>query len=105
ESRAPSRTAADPILPDPDLERRLARAHPAALRWKPLLAAFACWVAEEVEPADDHTHRHAPPILETHDREGRLVNRIRHNPAWERVSREVYRRGVVALNYGADPAP
>lgn len=104
-SRPPLRTAAEPALPAPDLERRLDRAGPAAARWKPLLADFARWVAEEVEPAGNHTHRHAPPVLESHDREGRLVNRIRHNPAWERVSREVYRRGVVALNYGADPAP
>jgi alkylation response protein AidB-like acyl-CoA dehydrogenase len=33
------------------------------------------------------------------------VNAIRHDPGWEAVSREVYRRGIVGLNYATPPAP
>lgn len=94
------------FLADHNLQRLLTRSHAAgAVRWLPLLTSFGGWVADEVDAASHYTHRHGPPALETHDREGRLVNVIRHNPAWERVSREVYRRGAVALNYGIDPAP
>ncbi|MSO65267.1 MAG: hypothetical protein EXQ85_05630 [Alphaproteobacteria bacterium] len=58
-----------------------------------------------VDEAAEFTDRVAPPVLESYTREGQLVNRIRHNPAWDRVAREVYERGAVGLNYTADPAP
>lgn len=93
-------------LADVNLRRLLGRTDPALIgQWEPTLAEFGAWVADEVDPASDYTHRHAPPILDSHDRDGRLVNRIRHNPAWRRVSREVYRRGAVSLNYDSPPAP
>lgn len=94
------------FLADRNLQALLQRADPALVaRWRPLLSDFGAWVATEVDPASQYTHRHGPPVLESHDGDGRLVNRVRHNPAWERVSREVYRRGAVALNYGPEPAP
>ena len=74
-------------------------------RWRPVLADVGAWVATEVDEAAALTDRHAPPVLEAYDREGRLANRILQNPAWLAVSREAYRKGVVGLNYGAAPAP
>lgn len=91
---------------DLNLRLILERRAPGALaRWDAHLADFGRWVAEEVDPAADYTDRFAPPVLETYDRDGRIANHIRHNPGWERVSREVYERGIVGLNYGDDRAP
>lgn len=100
------RGAANFYLEDVNLRRLLDHLEPALrARWGTPLSDFGAWVASEVDPASDYTHREAPPVLESHDRDGRSVNRVRHNPAWRRVSREVYRRGAVAFNYGPDPAP
>ncbi len=74
-------------------------------KWSGMLADFGAWVGAAVDEEAEFTDRHAPPVLETHDRDGRIVNRIVHNPAWQAVSREVYQRGIVGLNYGDDPAP
>lgn len=98
--------AANFYLGDVNLRRLLDHVDPALrARWDAALSDFGAWVAAEVDPASDYTHRQAPPVLESHDRDGRLVNRVGHNPAWRRVSRDVYRRGAVALNYGPGPAP
>ncbi|MEA2778475.1 MAG: acyl-CoA dehydrogenase [Rhodospirillaceae bacterium] len=91
---------------DLNLQRTLARLmERSAARWTAKLSAFGGWVGEEVDRSAAYTDRHGRPILATYDREGRVVNRIIKNPAWEAVSREVYRRGAVGLNYGDDPAP
>ena len=74
-------------------------------RWSEALSAFGAWVGDDVDRAADYTDRRGRPVLESHDRHGDPVNRIVVNPAWEAVSREVYRRGVVGLNYLDDPAP
>src|SRR5690606_36839762 len=66
---------------------------------------FGAWVADEVDAVSHYTNRYGGPVQESHEREGRPSNVIRHNPAWERISREPYRRGIAALNYGPDPAP
>ena len=91
---------------DTNLQRTLARIAPeAAARWRAHLSDFGAWVAGEVDPAAEYTDRFARPALEPYDRDGGLVNRIRYNPSWRAVSREVYRRGIVGLTYGPDPAP
>lgn len=77
----------------------------AAETWRDQLADFGAWVGGEVDEEADYTDRHGAPVLESHDRDGDLVNHIRLNPYWEKVEREVYRRGVVSLNYGESPAP
>lgn len=74
-------------------------------RWAPTLASFGAWVGDAVDAQAHHTHRNAPPVLEAYDRDGRMVNHIRHNPLWDQVSREVYERGAIGLNYGAERAP
>jgi alkylation response protein AidB-like acyl-CoA dehydrogenase len=104
-----SRTVPEPrnfFDDDRDLHAVLGRIAPDALdRWRGRLSEFGAWVAGEVDAQADHTHRHAPPVLEAYDGDGRLTNRIRLNPAWLEVSRRVYEHGVVGLNHGADPAP
>jgi alkylation response protein AidB-like acyl-CoA dehydrogenase len=94
------------FLADRNLLRLLGERAPAAFeRWRGTLADFGAWVASDVDKAASYTDRVAPPVLEPYDRDGSLVNRIRHNPAWENVAAEVYRRGAVGLNYRDDPAP
>jgi alkylation response protein AidB-like acyl-CoA dehydrogenase len=91
---------------DRELETTLERIAPGSLaRWRGHLSEFGAWVANDVDLQAEHTHRHAPPALEGYDRDGNLTNRIRLNPLWEKAAREVYERGIVGLNYGADPAP
>ena len=69
------------------------------------LSAFGAWVADEVDTQAEYTDRFAPPVLETLDLDGRAVTRVRHNPLHAAAHREVYRRGIVGLNYGARPKP
>ena len=69
-----------------------------------LLASFGEWVGEAVDAEAEYTDRHGRPTLAAYDRDGNVVNQIRYNPAWEAVSREVFRRGFVGLNYGEEPA-
>jgi acyl-CoA dehydrogenase len=91
---------------DLNLQRLLERHLGASFaEWRPRLSAFGAWVAREVDPAAAYTDRHAPPILEAYERDGRLVNRILQNPAWLAVSREAYRLGVVGFNHSEHPAP
>ena len=71
----------------------------------PLLHAFGGWVGETVEAEAAYTDRHGRPTLESFDRDGGPVNTISSNPGWDAASREVYRRGIVGLNYGASAAP
>jgi alkylation response protein AidB-like acyl-CoA dehydrogenase len=91
---------------DRNLHDVLARLAPEALsRWQDTLSDFGAWVGGAVDEEAEYTDRFAPPVLEAYDRDGELTNHIRHNPKWEAVSREVYRRGIVGLNYGDEPAP
>lgn len=91
---------------DPQLQRILSRIAPdAALRWHDHLARFGDWVEAEVEPQAVYTDGHAPPFLVSFDRDGTPVNDVRTNPLWNAVSRGVYERGIVGLNYGPNPAP
>ncbi|MSP52523.1 MAG: acyl-CoA dehydrogenase, partial [Alphaproteobacteria bacterium] len=77
----------------------------AARRWSPTLAEFGAWVGDDVDREAEYTDRFARPVLDTYDRAGTTVNQVRYNPAWQAVATEAYRRGVVGLNYGPDPAP
>ena len=91
---------------DANLRDSLARSMPGELaRWDETLAAFGAWVGDAVDGAAAYTDSRGRPALEPFDRDGERVNRIRTNPAWDAVSRQAYERGVVGLNYGADPAP
>lgn len=91
---------------DTNLHALLARRLPnGGKRWFPHLDEFGAWVGSEVEAEAEFTDRFSRPTLEAYDRDGNTVNRIRYNPAWQAVSRQVYERGIVGLNYGDDPAP
>lgn len=93
-----------------ELDRNLADvleriAPEARARWQGTLSDFGAWVGGAVDEEADYTDRFAPPVLEAYDRDGERVNHIRHNPMWEAISTEVYRRGIVGLNYQDQPAP
>lgn len=91
---------------DTNLQRLLGRILGDGLDpWASSLDSFGEWVGGVVDEQAEYTHRSAPPILEPYDRDGRLTNQIRHNPLWDRVATEVYEKGAVGLNYGANPAP
>src|SRR5690606_2926517 len=91
---------------DRDAQVALGRLNAAVTgTWGGTLRAFGAWVAGPVDRQADYTDRHAPPRLIPYDGEGRLINRILCNPAWEAASREVYARGIVGLNYGPGRAP
>ncbi len=91
---------------DANLRGVLSRLAPEALaRWQGTLSDFGAWVGGAVDEEAEFTDREARPVLETYDRDGEVVNRIRYNPVWRETSAEAYRRGVVGLNYGDDPAP
>ncbi len=94
------------FLLDGNLQSHFARNLPAAAaRFRPVLESFGAWAGGAADEEAEYTDRFAPPVLEPYDRDGRLVNHIRVNPLWEAASREAYRRGMVGLNYGRDPAP
>ncbi|MDD3445434.1 MAG: acyl-CoA dehydrogenase family protein, partial [Zavarzinia sp.] len=91
---------------DPSLRRLLARIIPDSVaRQSARLHEFGAFCGGAVEEAADYTDRFAPPRLETWDRDGQLVNRIHHNPLWDRVSAEAYARGAIGLAFGAEAEP
>ena len=94
------------FLTDINLQRVLAQSlGPSLARWADGLSAYGAWVGDAVDSAAAYTDRHGPPMLKAYERDGRLVNCIVKNPAWQAVSQEVYRLGAVGLNYTDDPAP
>jgi alkylation response protein AidB-like acyl-CoA dehydrogenase len=69
------------------------------------LSGFGAWVAGAVDEQADYTNRFAPPVLETFDENGTPRSAVRHNPLYGAAHREVYERGIVGLNYAAEPRP
>jgi len=63
------------------------------------LAEFRDWVLSEVDAQANYTDRYAPPVLETYDRNGEVVNRIVANHWYEEQHQELYRRGIIGLPY------
>lgn len=70
-----------------------------------LLNDFGSWVGSAVDGQAEYTNSLGPPRLEAWDRNGGPNNRILHNPHYSHCHREIYRRGLVALNHGNDRAP
>lgn len=66
------------------------------------LTAFREWVLKEVDAQANYTDRYAPPILETYDRNGEIVNRIVVNRWYDEQHQELYRRGIIGLPYVED---
>lgn len=91
---------------DRDLQRRLARRSPDLLpRFGDRLAEFGAWVGDVVEAQADYTNRHAPPRLESHDGSGAPAGRVVLNAEYRACHADSYRRGVVGLAFGPEPAP
>ncbi len=70
-----------------------------------LLSSFGQWVGETVDNAARYTDLYARPMLRSYDRDGGQIAEITHNYAWNSVNCEVYKYGVVGLNYGKQAAP
>ncbi len=91
---------------DLNLRRLLWRRAPMLLeRHEVLLGEFGAWVGGPLDEQAAYSDRHAPPRLETHDRNGNRSGRVICNPAYLECHREAYRRGVIGLCYGAEAAP
>ncbi len=91
---------------DVNLQATLDRLAPDGLkRWREDLSSFGQWVGTAVDEQAEYTDGIAPPMLETYDAAGNIVNHIVQNAQWASCSREAYVRGMVGLNYGSDPAP
>jgi acyl-CoA dehydrogenase len=104
--RSPDPESRNYFTADANLLRLLERITPDLLgRYRDELASFGEWAANAVDGQAAYTDRYAPPVLETYDRAGRVVNRIVYNPCYEAVYREVYERGILGRSYGEDAAP
>ena len=91
---------------DTNLQRLLRRIAPQAeRRFATDLDSFGAFVGGPVDEQAEYTDHFGKPVLETYTRDGQIENRIRHNPAWDAVSREAYLRGAIGLNYMDHPAP
>ena len=84
---------------DPYVELLLASREHSLTSYASMLADFAEWVRTDVDSQAAYTDRYAPPILETYDRNGAVVNRIVLNSRYEEQHAEVYRRGIIGLPY------
>ena len=84
---------------DPYLELLLASRGRGLTSYVAMLADFAQWVSTDIDSQAAYTDRYAPPILETYDRNGTVVNRIVLNARYEAQHAEVYQRGIVGLPY------
>src|SRR5262249_44348408 len=69
------------------------------------LAAFGRWVGSEADEAAAFTDRTAPPRLEPAGEGEDAAAGLIVNPRYAAVHRDVYRHGIVALNYGPAPEP
>lgn len=90
---------------DANLGASLRRRFGLSAESEALLADFGAWVGSAVDEEAEYTDRFARPTLAPYDEDGRMSHRISHNRAWRDVSRELYRRGFVGLNYGPEPEP
>ena len=69
------------------------------------LSDFGVWTGGALDEQAAYTDRYAPPRLETYSRDGDPPGRVIYNPAYLDCHQEAYRRGIVGLCYGPDPAP
>ena len=74
-------------------------------KWKSVLREFGAFVANDVDLQAEYSDRHFRPKLEHLEQNGRYISKIIYNRYWTDVSREIYRRGIVGLNYTEQPAP
>ncbi len=90
---------------DADLHAVIIGRQPDQLeRWRATLSDFGAWVGGPLDTEAVYTDRHGRPVLQPYGADGALTNHIAYNPLWTEASRDIYRRGIVGLNYGADPA-
>ena len=91
---------------DANLRRLLENTAPDLLRRREDdLYEFGRWAAGEVDEQAAYTDRYAPPELQTYGRDGSVINRIVHNPAYEAAHRGAYERGMIGACYGERAEP
>lgn len=91
---------------DINLQRLLWRRAPALFEAQgERLSDFGAWVGGPLDEQATYSDRYAPPRLDSHGPDGERAGRVIYNPAYLDCHREVYRRGIIGLAYGADPAP
>src|SRR5439155_17631329 len=74
-------------------------------KWKSTLRDFGAFVANDVDQQAEYSDRHFRPKLEHFEEGGTYRSKIIYNRFWTDVSRDVYRTGIVGLNYIEHPAP
>jgi len=91
---------------DRNLRALLERRAPAMMaRFGTTLSEFGAWAGGPLDEQARYTDRYAQPRLESHDRDGEAVSQVVLNPAYRDCHAEAYRRGVIGLAFGEDPAP
>ncbi|MGI9385948.1 MAG: acyl-CoA dehydrogenase family protein, partial [Methyloligellaceae bacterium] len=90
---------------DQTLKSILNRLQPGeAERRTKTLTDFGAWAGGPLDEEAIYTDRFGRPSLVSYNHKGDLINHVQHNPAWQKASEEIYRRGIVGLNYGDEPA-
>jgi len=74
-------------------------------KWKSTLSDFGAFVANDVDQQAEYTDRYFRPKLEHREDGGKYHSKVIYNKFWIDVSRELYRRGIVGLNYTEHSAP
>ena len=74
-------------------------------RWKSMLWDFGAFAGNDIDQQAEYSDRHFRPKLEHYQEGGTYRSQVIYNQFWTEVSREVYRRGIVGLNYTEHPAP
>ncbi len=85
---------------DPNLFRALERLAPEMLkRNQSRLSDFGNWVGSALDAQAAYSDRHAPPKLETHNKNGEKKSKVIFNPLYEDCHQEAYRRGTIGLAF------
>ena len=67
---------------------------------------FGTFVGGPLDAAAEYSDRHAPPAVETHNKNGEKKSRVIFNPAYEAAHAEAYARGTIGLAFqDKDPEP
>lgn len=85
---------------DPNFQRELERIAPAMLKRNlERLKDYGAFVGGKLDEEAQYSDRFAPPVLETHTKEGLKQNHVVFNPKYEEMHQEVYKRGTIGLPF------
>ncbi|HYD18019.1 MAG TPA: acyl-CoA dehydrogenase family protein [Patescibacteria group bacterium] len=70
------------------------------------LKDFGAFVGAALDEQAAYSDRHAPPELQTHNKNGEKKSRVLFNPKYEAAHQEAYKRGAIGLAFAdKDPEP